>query len=151
METVGAANICRVGREFAVVPHELGAIDFRIRSHRGAPGITWTSGLSEARESAQKMRPAPSPTGPICPAQALPANGYPDPVGLEFILTPQQRFTALERRLTSVESGLEGIHQSLTWRALTSVGGLLLKAGGMLRPRRNGGRLPAVPRDGMNA
>jgi hypothetical protein len=54
LETVGTYNICQMGQRFAVVPHELGGIDFRIRSQRENPGITWSASFAEARRIANR-------------------------------------------------------------------------------------------------
>ena len=54
MESVGTCNILSVGARFAVVPWSLGAVDFRLPSHRERPGIIWTETLPAAREAAEK-------------------------------------------------------------------------------------------------
>jgi GT2 family glycosyltransferase len=54
MEAAGRCNILSVGARFAVVPWSLGAVDFRLPSHRERAGITWTESLPDAREAAEK-------------------------------------------------------------------------------------------------
>jgi hypothetical protein len=139
LEMAGGSNICQAGRRYAVVPQELGPVDFRIRAHRENPRIVWAEDLNGAREAARKLGLARHRRGDLW-ANGIPArnDGHGLPADLDFRLPPQQRMTVLERRLGAVESGLREIHQSLTWRVLTSVGGVFLKAAGGLRSRKNG-------------
>lgn len=94
LETIGSSNICSLGERYAVVPLELGIIDFHIPSHHGNPRITWTNSLEDARGIASKA--------------AILAPGAPHEPNSRL----QERICELDERLGSVESILRGGRQS---------------------------------------
>jgi hypothetical protein len=53
--TVGAYNLCRVGKRFAVIPHALGTLNLLLPAHRENPEIIWTETLGEARRAAREL------------------------------------------------------------------------------------------------
>jgi hypothetical protein len=128
-ETVGACNICELGGRFAVVPHELGLIDFRLRSHRENPRIAWFDNLDEARGKADEVTLAQAKRDHRAPAV--------HPSGLVANLQPTAWDMAdLERRIGAVETHIAGIYKSRTWRALTALGSVFPGAARMPRPRK---------------
>lgn len=128
VESVGLCNICELGGRFAVVTHDLGPIDFRLRSHREHQRIAWKENLADARATALELTEAarrrgrqprdgagaewraPRPGGLIAHRQSWPGN-----------------LADVERRLGDLEAQISGIYRSRTWRALTWMGGLLQK------------------------
>jgi hypothetical protein len=138
-ETVGACNICRVGDRFAVVPCELGAVDFRIRRQRENPRIIWVNDLGEARKAAAKLRP-PTPAKVGSGAGQRPVVNQQ--VSLERALQVditrlQLDLSLLIERVAAAERRLLAIYQSRTWQLLVKIGGVLQSVGKALgrRPR----------------
>lgn len=144
VESIGVCNICRVGRRFAVVPQEIGAVDFRIRSHRERPAIKWADSLGEAHEIARQFKPATTAAAATpatvtavtggAAAVAAPAREASAPGDRELELVwLKQRYAGMEKRLAALEAGVNGIYQSRTWRALTGFGSIFQK----ILPRRS--------------
>jgi hypothetical protein len=138
VEEVGTCNVVAVGKRFAVVPHELGNIDFQIRSQREDPAIAWLDTLSEARQTANRLsmtpryaasKADPEPPSQPPPVEMLPRSGF---------ARPTWDVSRLERRIAALELSVSGIHSSRTWRALIRVGGVLQSVSNTLRFRRNG-------------
>ncbi len=133
METIDCCRIWAVGKRFAVVPHQLEPVDFRVPSRRENPGIVWTVSLGEAHKAAHQMSTVAALAKPV-PAEA------PAPVTADLasdLTRATSDITNLERRITAVEVDVSGIYRSRTWRALTSLAGLLQAAANMFRPRKN--------------
>ena len=136
-ETVGGCNICAVGVRFAVVPFELGSVDFRVRRQRENPRIIWVSNLGEARKAAtQFSSPAPANVDSGVDEQPV-LNRH---VSLEEALKSdvtrlQLELSLLVTRLTTAEQGLAAIYESRTWRMVTAIGGFLQSVGRALRRR----------------
>ena len=138
VEEVGSCNVVAVGKRFAVVPHELGNIDFQVRSQREDPAIAWLDTLAEARQTANRLSVAPR--NAEGEADQTPAFNSPPMEPLPRSVVPRSTWdvSKLERRIAALELSVSGIHSSRTWRALIRVGGLLDGAAKTLRLRRNG-------------
>lgn len=127
VETVGLYNICETGNQFAVVPTGLGTIDFRVRSHRENPAIEWEGSLAAARGRAEELTARAIDDGDL-------AVGQPWQASHSSKLPPGMWDTGhLEHRIGALERKVSGIYQSLTWRALTKIGGVVLGAARILR------------------
>jgi hypothetical protein len=136
-ETVGVCNICSVGDRFAVVPCELGAVDFRVRRQRENPRIKWVNNLGEARKAATQFS-SPAPANMDSRIDEQPALNRQ--VSLEEALKSdvtrlQLELSLLVTRVTTAERGLEAIYQSRTWRMLAAIGGFLQSTGKALGRR----------------
>ncbi len=132
VESIGTCNICTVGPRFAVVPQELGAIDFRIRRQRENPGIRWAGSLREARKKASEI------VDSVERAKPLPTNGgAPGVTQPSELVRLQEEIAEIQRWITGLESAVTGLYQSRTWRTLIRVGGILLRAAGMVRPEKD--------------
>src|SRR5207245_608232 len=124
---------------FAVVPYELGAVDFRIRRQRENPRIIWVSNLGEARKAATQIS-TPAPASVDSGIDQQPALNRLVSLEMELksdITRLQWELALLFRRVTTAERGLTAIYQSRTWRMLVRAGGLLLNATKFLRGGRN--------------
>jgi hypothetical protein len=139
LETVRSFNICGVGNRFAVVPHEVGPVDFQVKRYRENPGIKWTETLREARLAAVEMsKPTSSKTGSVvdeAPAVAQQISALTD-LYIGEVTRLQWNLTQLERRMFSAERGLTAIYHSHTWRTLVAVGGFFQATAKMLRRGR---------------
>lgn len=130
VETVGSCNICAVGKRFAVVPHELGAIDFRVRTHRENPRIVWAETSGEARKLAAEIRAATGRPGSAPPAEQSELKQL------------KEELVRLDRRMAGAESAVADIYQSRTWQTLVRVGGILQGAARIVRPQKSHGKDP---------
>ena len=136
-DTVGVCNICAVGDRFAVVPRELGEVDFHVRRQRENPRIIWVNNWSEARKAAVQF------TSPVLANLNSDVDERPAlnrQVSLEEALKSdvtrlQSDLSLLATRVTSAEEDLAAIYQSRTWRMLAAVGGFLQNAGRVLGRR----------------
>lgn len=137
LESVGGCNICEVGKRFAVIPQNLGNVDFRLRSQRENPRIVWVSSLQEARKTAERMD---QEAGRDSASTVENASGC---AGLPFLSVSEMsrvswEVSKLERRLATLEVSVSGIYSSRTWKALTRAGGAVDSAARILRSRKNG-------------
>jgi hypothetical protein len=140
VQTIGLCNICSVGKRFAVVPHEIGAVDFRDPFSRDDSHVIWAETLDAARRIATDLVPAPQPSelersssetvpAPVASVGVMPATR----VDVQTEITQLRwAIAALEQRLTAGEEGLVAIHQSRTWQWLITIGGFLESAGKVL-------------------
>ena len=139
LEAVGTCNICEVGKRFVVIPHELGAIDFQVRSQRQNPAIVWLDSLAEARQTASRMDLS-APQSAERQTDRTPSSNYiasPERMPGSDLTRLTGELAKLERRIAAVELDVSSIHSSRTWRALTRVGGIIQSAANRLRLRRN--------------
>ena len=136
-ETIGVCNICAVGDRFAVLPCELGAVDFRVRSQRENPRIIWVNDLGEARKAATQLT-SPAPANMDSAIDDQPALNRQ--VSLEEALKSdvtrlQLELSLLATRVTGAERALEAIYQSRTWQTLAAMGRFLQNVGRALGRR----------------
>jgi hypothetical protein len=139
LETIDGCNICTVGRRFAVLPHALGPIDFRIRAHRENPRIAWAESLQEARIKATELTAFGADQGNDAAARPSPSNHAPfrgDSLASD-ISHVSWEVAVLKRRLADLELRVSGIYQSRTWQTLTRVGGLIQRAFGNTTKRND--------------
>jgi hypothetical protein len=132
IESAGSFNICQVGSRFAVVPHELGRIDFETANDN--PAILWAETLRGAREVASRLStPAAEVAGPPRESfwQTVATPGATD--WQSTVTKLQWDLAAVERRVGMAELGITAIYQSRIWRALVWAGGVLQ---GVIRPFR---------------
>jgi hypothetical protein len=107
LETVGVCNVCSVGHRFAVVPVDLGIVDFRIPSHRGNPRIVWMDDLGKAREAAKEIRPQDQP------AVALPTNRISNAVETSYLVAVSEFLVVFEKRIAELEDRFGGTESGL--------------------------------------
>ena len=119
LEKLGTCNICAVGKRFAVVPIELGIVDFTVAQDRESPRIAWEGNLVEAFRTARRMN-------------GLPPEGTASASELEL--------ASLQERIADLELRLSGVEQSRTWRTLTKLGRFFTAVGSMLGGRKRSER-----------
>jgi hypothetical protein len=127
IESVKNANICAVGKRFAIVPHALGPVDFRIRRQRADTRICWEDTLAEARRKALTL----TDVAPEAPS----AIGEADVTAVRSVATAavqSDSFTSLaqdvveiKRSLARLEADVLKIYRSRIWRTLVKIGGIL--------------------------
>jgi hypothetical protein len=137
LETVDAYNICGVGKRFAVLPHALGPVDFRIRAHRENPSVAWADSLADARTKAIELTTLGRDKREEVAEQVSRPNrsSFRSDSAASDVARVSWDVAKLERRLAELEFRVSGIYRSRTWRALTRVGGLLQRAIGVRGPR----------------
>jgi hypothetical protein len=116
-------NICAVGERFAVVPHSLGPIDFRIRKQRENPQILWMDTLAEARSKALSLNAYDHRV-----RHELAAAAKPSPKEVhesEQLVSLTQQITFLTQRLAQVEADVRSIYSSRIWKTLVKIGGII--------------------------
>jgi hypothetical protein len=135
-DTVGGCNICAVGDRFAVVPCELGEVDFRVRRQRENPRIIWVNNWSEARKAAAQLSPVLANSNSDVDERPVLNRQVSLEEALKSDVTRlQSDLSLLATRVTSAEGDLAAIYQSRTWRILAAVGGFLQNAGRVLGRR----------------
>jgi hypothetical protein len=125
IESLDGCNICAVGKRVAVVPHDAGAIDFRLPRHRENPRIIWVDTLAEAREKVTRI--AATRVGVVAVATPAPAASHRTDVRQSSVelLRRGDPLHELMRRLDSLERSVVELHQSRIWRTLTAIGRVL--------------------------
>jgi hypothetical protein len=125
------SNICAVGERFAVVPHSLGPVDFRIRRERENPQILWANTLTEARAKGLTVGSHPAQLeadGRVKPMAAT--DSQPQPVAerlpqADSIAALNQQITYLSQRLAQLEGNVRNIYNSRIWKTLVKIGGII--------------------------
>ncbi|PYS00936.1 MAG: hypothetical protein DMG12_16430 [Acidobacteria bacterium] len=125
IETVSNANICAVGNRYAIVPHSLGRVDFRIRKQRNV--VFWADTLAQARQKAVMVASAghePRSTNIERKAAGAgdEAHDAPQPVSISAL---SQQIAQLNQRLYRLEADVASIYHSRIWRTLVRIGGII--------------------------
>jgi len=119
-------NICVVGIRYAIVPHTLGPIDFRIRKQRDDDRIHWTNSLAEARDkanmlaSARHERPSPVEGNRAASIDDSSGTSHSDSIS-SFTL----QVALINQRLSRLETDVAKIYGSRIWRTLVRIGGII--------------------------
>jgi hypothetical protein len=127
IESVRNANICAVGERFAIVPHTLGPVDFRIRRQRADTRILWEDTLAEARHKALTLTDAtPEPPRAIAEAGVSAVRSVaPAVVQSDSFTSLAQDVVEIKHHLARLEADVVKIYRSRIWRTLVKIGGML--------------------------
>jgi len=126
IESVSRYNLCAVGRRFAIIPHWVGPIDFRIRKHRDDSRVLWADSLAEARSQVASLaNPIEEPLTAV-DGEPNPAVEYlTAPLFSESISSLTTSVDQLRLRLSAVERDVANIFGSRIWRTLVKIGAMI--------------------------
>jgi len=127
VETVPNVNICAVGERYALVPHTLGPVDFRIRKQREKPQIVWADSLVEARNLAVMLGNTQSEPqlAPVQPRHQAVAPDVAKNGAGEATAALLSRMDELNARVFQVETDVANIYHSRIWQTLVRIGGMV--------------------------
>src|SRR5206468_433119 len=125
IESLSNLNICAVGDRYAIVPHALGPVDFRVRTQRNDHRIVWTDSLEDARDKALAMsrtrhaQPSPVAATPSAPAEPDQARDS------ESLSSFTLQVVQINQRLSRLETDVANIYRSRIWRTLVKIGAVI--------------------------